>query len=146
MGDSRATAVDCGAAVLCEHGGGLNPAVEEAAATARAAGATQLLVLPCDLPRLEAGALHVLAGLAQPRQHMVIAPDRSGSGTNALLIDAQDGFPFRFGEHSFAKHCAWAAAQGWSVSVCRLPALAFDLDTPEDLAEWQAAARRRAIA
>lgn len=144
--EARAIAADRGTAVLCEHGGGLNSAVEEAAAAACAAGAAQLLVLPCDLPRLDAGALHALAGLAQPGRHLVIAPDRSGSGTNALLIDAGCGFPFHFGEHSFAKHRAWAAAQGWSLAVCRLPALAFDLDTPEDLAEWQAAARRAAVA
>ncbi len=144
--EARVIAADRGAAVLCEHGGGLNSAVAEAAAVARAAGAAQLLVIPCDLPRLDAGALHVLTDLARPGRHMVIAPDRSGSGTNALLIDARSGYPFRFGEHSFAKHRAWAAAQCWSVSVCRLPALAFDLDTPEDLTEWQAAARHPDVA
>ena len=144
--EARAIATDFGAAALIDPGEGLNPAVAQATAAAAAAGAAQVLVLPCDLPRLDAGALHALAGLAQPGRHMVIAPDRTDSGTNALLVDAHRGFPFRFGERSFAKHRAWAAARGWGLSVCRLPALAFDLDTPEDLAEWRAAACRSAVA
>jgi 2-phospho-L-lactate guanylyltransferase len=67
---------------------------------------------------------------------MVIAPDRSGTGTNALLVSAQGPFEFRFGERSFERHLLLAEERGWRVSRCPRPELEFDLDTPNDFAAW----------
>ena len=108
---------------------------------AAANGAGKVLVLCCDLPDLTAESLRAFANEAGRRQHMVLAPDTAGTGTNALLVDACPDVGFSFGEHSYTRHCAWAAVHGWTLSVCARPELGFDLDTPQDLAAWSS--RRR---
>jgi 2-phospho-L-lactate guanylyltransferase len=127
------------AVALREAGGGLNSAVKHAVAAAQTAGARRILVLPCDLPELNAGALRALTRPPSRPRHVVLAPDRSGEGTNALLVDAGCDFEFQFGEASFRQHQAWADDHGWTVSVCARRELAFDLDTPVDYAQWTAA-------
>jgi 2-phospho-L-lactate guanylyltransferase len=65
---------------------------------------------------------------------VVIAPDAAGEGTNALLLTPPDAIATCFGcADSFHRHRARAAAAGLAVSVHRAPALAFDLDTVDDL-------------
>ena len=68
------------------------------------------------------------------RRGVAIAPDKTGRGTNALALRPPDALRFSFGIDSFAKHRAAAGALPFVV-VDR-PGLAFDLDTPEDLARW----------
>lgn len=114
---------------------GLNAALLQAAAHAVAVGAQQVLIVPCDLPQLDVAALQAMASLAATGVDMVIAPDRRGEGTNALLIDASRHI-LAFGENSFARHQALAEASNARVSICSHPALAFDLDAVEDLSEW----------
>jgi 2-phospho-L-lactate guanylyltransferase len=127
-----------GAATVLETPGsdGLNAAAALGAAYAGSKGARSVLVLPCDLPYLSADALAALVDTAEAAPHMVIAPDRLGTGTNALLVSVQRPFEFRFGERSFERHLLLAAERGWRTSLCQRPELEFDLDTPEDLAAW----------
>jgi 2-phospho-L-lactate guanylyltransferase len=127
-----------GALVLCEAAGAndLNRALAIGASHAAANGAGKVLVLPCDLPDLTVESLDALAIESGRAQHMVLAPDLAGTGTNALLVDACPDVEFRFGERSFARHCEWAAARGLTISVCARAELGFDLDTPQDLAAW----------
>lgn len=99
-------------------------------------GAGKILVVPCDLPGLMAESLRALTTAAEHPEHMVFAPDKVGTGTNALLVDARGDVEFCFGECSRARHQEWAAARGWPVSVVARPELGFDLDTPDDLAVW----------
>jgi 2-phospho-L-lactate guanylyltransferase len=70
---------------------------------------------------------------------MVIAPDRRGTGTNALLVS--HCCEFRFGERSYARHLLLAAERGWTAVVVSRPELAFDLDTPADFAAWPGGSR-----
>ena len=119
-----------------EEATGLNRAAALAASYARRNGARHVLVLPCDLPYLSVEALAAVASEAEPSQCMVIAPDRERSGTNALLVAAEEPFDFRFGEESFRRHILLAAERGWRAVVCDRPELAFDLDTGADLARW----------
>jgi 2-phospho-L-lactate guanylyltransferase len=132
-----------GAWGLAEAQAGLNPALAQAARFARDRGATGLLVLPADLPRLTATDLECILSLGgihtagrKPAHHsaslMVIAPCRHGTGTNALLVRPPGLIPFRFGPDSFAAHCAAARAAGVAPIIYRAPGVAFDLDTPED--------------
>jgi 2-phospho-L-lactate guanylyltransferase (CobY/MobA/RfbA family) len=72
-----------------------------------------------------------------------VAPDRRGTGTNALIASAEE-VEFRFGEGSCARHLMLAAERGWTAAVVSHPQLALDLDTPEDLAAWRADAIVRA--
>jgi len=119
----------------------LNRAVVLGVSYAAANGAGKVLILPCDLPDLTVGALDALTREAGRQQHMVLAPDLAGTGTNALLIDACSKVEFSFGERSYARHREWAAARGWTISVCTRPEFGFDLDTPHDLAAWSTGRR-----
>jgi len=111
----------------------LNRALLLAREAARTAGASAVLVLSADLPRLAASDVHALAGLAASPPTLVIGPDRHGRGTNALLAAPAALIEFEFGADSFARHVARARAVGARVEICNLPALALDLDSPEDL-------------
>lgn len=91
-----------------------------------------LLVMLPDLPLVSAADVTALAALSQP-DTMVIAPDRHGSGTNALLLQPADGLPFAFGAHSLQQHTTAAQARGWSVRRYAGPRMAFDVDTADDL-------------
>lgn len=125
-----------GAMVLDEEGaGGLNPAAALGHRRACGLGAESVLVLACDLPLLDAQAMHRFAATASGAD-VAIAPDRAGRGTNALVVPCGKPFDFRFGEDSFRRHSEAAAAQGLTLSVHRDDALAFDVDTPDDYARW----------
>ena len=50
--------------------------------------------------------------------------------------------PLRFGENSFFPHLAAARDRGIAPKVLRLPRIALDLDTPEDLALFLAGPSR----
>lgn len=115
---------------------GLNRAAALGASYAGHNGAGAVLILPCDLPYLKPESLAALVRAADTTGHMVIAPDRAGTGTNALLVNAQGPFEFRFGERSYTRHLELAAERGWTAAICSRPELAFDLDTPADLAHW----------
>jgi 2-phospho-L-lactate guanylyltransferase (CobY/MobA/RfbA family) len=150
--DILAQAETQGAWGLPEASTGLNLALTQAAHFARDQGATALLVLPSDLPRLTASDLECILSLGglenpcwKPVPHsagskpalqatrlLVIAPCRRGTGTNALLMRPPDLIPFRFGPDSLAAHCAAARTAGVEPLIYRSDNIAFDLDTPED--------------
>ncbi len=113
--------------------GGLNQALERARQTALDQHATRLLVLPADLPRLTAEAITSLASLGNGAPSVVLAPDRHGSGTNALLLTPPGLIEYAFGPLSFMRHLQLAEAAGIQPQICRSPAFALDLDLPEDL-------------
>lgn len=120
--------------LLEDPGGGLNAALQAALAAALAAGVDRLVIVAADLPKLTVGDVEALA---RPGQGVaVVAPDRSGQGTNALSLPlpAAAGFAFRYGEDSFARHRAEAARLRLSAEVLRSGALGLDIDVPEDLA------------
>lgn len=114
----------------------LNASLSQAAAYAAALGAQRLLILPCDLPRLDVEALEAMEVLPVFGKGVVIAPDRHFEGTNALLVDASVR-KFAFGKNSYARHIAQGEARGVRTFPCINAALAFDLDTAEDFAEWK---------
>jgi len=114
---------------------GLNAALAQAAAHAASLGAQRLLILPCDLPRLDAEALENMATLPVFGKGVVIAADRHYEGTNALLVDAGVR-QFAFGKDSYARHIAQGEARGVRTFPYRNATLAFDLDTVEDFTEW----------
>lgn len=133
-------ACDNGAQTLRDAQARLNDAVAAGAAHALAQGARIVLIVPGDLPLLDATALDDMTAMYSPLT-TVIAPDRHGVGTNALLVSAEVT-TFAFGTQSFSRHKAMAEARGDAVCVCKHEALAFDLDTPEDWAMWQSRMQR----
>jgi 2-phospho-L-lactate guanylyltransferase len=128
-----------GAKVLGQQSQGLNQALDEARLAARGLGASALLVLPGDLPRIDAAALDSLIAEASRWARgagdvpiVVIVPDRHGRGTNALLIAPPDAVDFAFGGDSRQAHAARAIAIGARLLELGGP-LGLDLDTPDDL-------------
>jgi len=129
-----------GAPVVCEA---QDPSDQNRAASAGGEyalqqGAARLVLLPCDLPDMTVDALDALTADAHRERHMTIAPDMAGTGTNAVVLDAQAHTNLCFGAGSYARYLAWAESRDWTVSVCARPELTFDLDTPEDWAAWNA--------
>ncbi|MCA1666730.1 MAG: 2-phospho-L-lactate guanylyltransferase, partial [Thermomicrobia bacterium] len=70
-----------------------------------------------------------------PSPSAVLAPDYTGSGTNALLLAPPDALPFRFGPNSFARHVAAAEQRSVPYAIARAPGIAGDVDTPDDVRE-----------
>ncbi len=126
-----------GAGAIRDSGDGLNAALAQARGQAAARGAGAVLVVHADLPRLAPEDIRALLALA-PAADVVIAPCRHGTGTNALYTRPPGALHYVFGHDSFAEHVAQAETSGLSVRACRRPGLAFDLDTPRDLAAWLA--------
>ena len=143
--DSRALAIGtgAGATALRQYSGDLNAALELARGWAVAGGAEMLLVLLGDLPLLRASDIHAMAEIAANSVHgdpvVVMAPDRHGHGTNALLLRPPHALPFHFGLHSYARHTRAAEAAGAELMIYRSPGTGFDLDTPADLADLRGA-------
>ena len=124
-----------GATPLVQESRGLNPALEEGRTWATKNGASALLVLPADLPLIEAEDVRaVLAGAAAP---VVISPDGARTGTNALLLRPPDALPFLFGLDSFEAHLRAARDRDAEARVCENQHLSFDLDTAGDLAKYR---------
>lgn len=122
------------AAPLLQESRGLNPALEEGRRWAMEREASALLVLPADLPLLDAEDVREVLGGIGASPSVVISPDGAHAGTNALLLRPPDVLPFAFGSNSYETHLRAARERGLDVRVCERPHLAFDLDTTEDLA------------
>jgi len=119
-----------GFAALEETGDSHSAAARQGARWAADHGADVVAALSADLPLLAVADVQALLAAAGPGT-AVLAPDRRGSGTNAVV--APPGFPFAFGAPSLARHMALARAAGLAVVIVHRPGLASDLDTPADL-------------
>ncbi len=115
----------------------LNDALQKATQVAASLGATGVLVLPSDLPLLDENDLEALAGVNGAERIVVLAPDRHGTGTNALFVRPPGLLIYRFGVGSLAAHHQQARSQGASIRIQRRPGVEFDVDEPADLHELQ---------
>jgi 2-phospho-L-lactate/phosphoenolpyruvate guanylyltransferase len=104
-------------------------------------GATTAMLVPIDVPTVTPADFTRLAAAAK-RPGLIVVPSSDGTGTNALVRTPPDCIESRFGPGSFRKHCDQAIAHGLALDVLRLPGLMFDIDTPEDVAEFLATPRR----
>ena len=108
---------------------------EALAAAMREAVAEELVaVVSADLPLLRADDVRALLA-ATPARGIAIARARDG-GTNAVAMRPPGAVETCFGEpQSAALHERRARQAGVEAVIVDLPGLAFDIDTPEDLAE-----------
>lgn len=120
---------------LADPGRGLNHALMRAAEEARHRGATRILVVHADLPLLRSSEVATLIEAAESTG-FAVAPDRGGTGTNAMCLSSLPRFRFRFGHESLRRHLAEAARHGISPVIVRSPGLAFDVDQIADLSIW----------
>jgi 2-phospho-L-lactate guanylyltransferase len=125
-----------GARLVVQRGMGLNAGLEQARGEAIANGVTTLVILHGDLPNLLTDDVAALLDALPEAGGVAIAPDRAGTGTNALAVRPPDAIPLRFGVGSFAAHLEAAEAARVPLVEVHRPGLAFDLDTPADLARW----------
>ena len=111
----------------------LNTALARATVMAQVHTIRGILVLPADLPLLTHDDVLALIDRAVKPPVVVIAPDRHGKGTNALLMVPAGQIEYDFGEGSFQRHCERAKQSGARLEIVELPSLGLDLDLPEDL-------------
>jgi 2-phospho-L-lactate guanylyltransferase len=136
---AAAAALDVGAAVVDDpREAGHSEAALLGVAEAQRRGAERVLLVPGDCPLLDAAEVDAL--LAAHRDGVTIVPDRHGTGTNALVLAPPDAMAPAFGPGSRARHAALARAAGADVRIVDVPSLAFDVDTPADVADLRAVA------
>jgi 2-phospho-L-lactate guanylyltransferase len=125
---------NCGARTVRENGQPeLNTALQRATVIAQVYATRGVLVLPADLPLISREDVLALVEHAADPPVVVIAPDRHGKGTNALLISPAGLIEYDFGEDSFQRHCERVRQSGARLEILDLPSLSLDLDLPEDL-------------
>lgn len=112
--------------------GSLNRSLQKGIAWAMAQRAS-LLIVPADLPEMEAADIQAVLAALGDDPGIVIAPTHDG-GTGALLISPPDALSPSFGVGSYQRHIALARSAGIGVAEVRRGGLARDLDTMEDLA------------
>jgi 2-phospho-L-lactate guanylyltransferase len=94
------------------------------------------VIVAADLPLLTPEEVRALV-MATPECGVAIARASDG-GTNAVAMRPPGKVTTHFGEHDSAavhERAAWLAGADAHVLDC--PGLAFDIDTPEDLAKWR---------
>src|SRR5690349_14117831 len=119
--------------LLADPGGGLNPALACAFAEAVREGASRVVFIAGDLPQVTPRDVELLS--LAPEGSVAIAPDRHGTGTNAisLPLPAARGFTFAFGPDSLALHSREARRIGLELETIQSLGLMRDIDEPADL-------------
>jgi 2-phospho-L-lactate/phosphoenolpyruvate guanylyltransferase len=125
-----------GARLVVQRGMGLNAGLEQARDEAIRDQIATLVILHGDLPNLTTDDVAALVDALPADTGVAMATDRAGTGTNALALRPPDAIGFRFGAGSHAAHTDAAEAAGVPLVEVNRPGLAFDLDTPADLARW----------
>jgi len=134
--DSKALSIarKLGARTVAEQGAPeLNNALIRATIVAQQFDVNGVLIIPADLPLLKVDDVEKLISLAVDPPVVVIAPDRRGTGTNALLSSPPGLIDYDFGTDSFERHVARAKEAGVRLVVCEIPSIGLDVDLPEDL-------------
>jgi len=107
-------------------------AIEMATRFCEDRGVDSTLVIPGDIPLIQAGELEKILESA-PAEGSVLVPAADGRGTNAAWRRPAGLFPLRFGNDSFKPHLAAARATQKPCVVLSLPGIALDIDNPSDL-------------
>jgi len=99
-------------------------------------GATTVLLVPIDVPLVTPADFSRLAAAARPG--LIVVPSADGTGTNAMVRTPPDVIESRFGPGSCRAHLDQARLKNVPADILRLPGLMFDVDTPEDVADFLA--------
>jgi len=112
-------------------GKGLNESLDAATASAVEEGATGVLVLSADCPAATPADVKTMA----VGDGIVMAPDRYGTGTNALWRRPPAVVQAAFGGNSRRSHIGLAIVHRVPYAVLPLARIALDVDRPADLAD-----------
>lgn len=118
---------------ITQKGYGLNSGLEQGREWALSVGADALLILFADLPLLKSSDVSAMVKLGRLPGTLVLAPDRHGDGTNAMLTHPVTIARFAFGPGSFKRHRAAGREAGAHTKLYFSPGTELDVDTPDDL-------------
>jgi len=126
---------DFGAKTVQEDGNSdsLNSALKRATVVAQLYSAQSVIILPADLPMINAESIQILIQAGKKPPVVAIAPDRRHDGTNGLMINPAGLIDYQFGPGSFTRHVEQAKRKQIQIEVAEIPSLQLDLDLPEDL-------------
>lgn len=113
-------------------------AIETATRYCVSRGIDHTLVIPGDIPLIQASELQAILQAA-PEQGSVLVPAADGRGTNAAFRRPAGLFPLRFGNDSLKPHFAAAKATNLPCVVLSFPGIGLDVDNPSDLSRLAAA-------
>lgn len=117
---------------LADAGREVNRELRAALDSLAALDVTRVALVSADLPFLAADEVGALIA-ASADGKVALAPDRHGSGTNALALSLPTTFQPHFGPDSLVRHAAEAAQLAVEAVLVERPGLAFDVDEAEDL-------------
>ena len=124
-----------GVSALHQSSQGLNHAVQEGQEWAIEAGAEALLIMLADLPLVTGDALWKMLAQSTGGREAILARGQRG-GTHALFLRPPGWLPFTFGQGSLARYVSRVSEAGAQLVIHDSPALALDIDLPEDLKQW----------
>jgi 2-phospho-L-lactate guanylyltransferase len=107
-------------------------AIEMATRVCVSRGVSRTLVVPGDIPLIEAEDLITIFDHGSANG-CVLVPSADKRGTNAVLRAPAALFPLRFGNDSFQPHLQAAIATDTPCVVLSLPRIALDIDNADDL-------------
>lgn len=120
--------------LLESSAGGLNEALSQAQAWLKTR-ATNIVIIPCDLPYVTQFDLEQLLSLNSGG--VIIARDRLQQGTNALIHPNPIAMDYQFnGKNSAQCHADTANRAGFKTKYYDNPRFAFDIDLPEHYLDW----------
>lgn len=115
----------------------LNSALMRATRVLSSWRAEAVLILPADLPLIDAEDIRTIIQKGHKQNSIVIATDRNEDGTNALFVRPPGLFSYAYGKDSFSRHIQLAKLAGADVTVYESERMILDIDTPEDLLRYQ---------
>ncbi|MGI9228523.1 MAG: 2-phospho-L-lactate guanylyltransferase [Gammaproteobacteria bacterium] len=92
---------------------------------------SEILILPADIPQLDATDLQQLKRLH--RGGLTLCPAAADGGTNAVLFTRPLPLPLWFGPDSFDRYCTAATKEDVRLNIARLPNIQHDIDREADL-------------
>lgn len=136
--DTKALAIarEMGAKTLQEGAmSNLNPALLRATMVVKSWRADAVLVLPADLPFINADDINAMIAHTGERS-IVIATDRERDGTNALLVRPPGAIEYEYGRGSYTRHLENAERAGLRIQVYESDRMTLDIDVPGDLDDY----------
>ena len=112
----------------------LNSALAQGLDWIASQGAGSVLILPTDIPLLTVDDLFSLCAYQPEDPGMLIVPDHTQLGTNALLLTRPNLLKPQFGVNSFQAHCQQAERAHIHQTIYLNKHIQQDIDTPDDLA------------
>jgi 2-phospho-L-lactate guanylyltransferase len=132
--------------IAAAHGGksiddpiedGPNAAIRLALPVLRDWQADAMVVIPCDIPGIEADELSRIVQVLRDASVVLVGAARDG-GTNLLGCSPIDAIEPCFGANSFARHVQAAKSAGLEPHIFAAQSLIYDIDRPEDVLQFRA--------